>query len=95
MDLAAGVGEHLQHVVFRLAAGGHVGHGEAAALRPGLLPARFGGAEIVARRFGGGRFGQDGIGHAAAAIRLLVRGRVLTAAKQVGKSAPQSGMIPP
>ena len=70
VDLAAGVGEHLQHVVFRLAVGRHVRHGEAAALRPGALPARLGGAEIVARSVvgGGGPVGSGvgvhGVGHA-------------------------------
>ena len=52
VDLPAGIREHLQHVVFRLVVGRHVRHPEAAALGPGALPARFGLAEIVARRLG-------------------------------------------
>ena len=52
VDLPAGIREHLQHVVFRLVVGRHVRHAEAAALGPGALPARFGLAEVVARRLG-------------------------------------------
>ena len=65
VDLAAGIGKHLQHVVFRLAVRRHVCHAEAAAVGPCPLPFRFGGGEIVARarfwcrgllpRRGGGR----------------------------------------
>ena len=51
VDLAAGVGKHLQHVVFRLAvASARRRTREAAALVPHALPVRLGGGEIVARQ---------------------------------------------
>ena len=64
VDLPAGIREHLQHVVFRLVVGRHVCHTEASTLGPGALPARFGLAEIIARRLGrdGRRIGQT-FGH--------------------------------
>ena len=52
VDLPAGIGEHLQHVVFRLVVGWDVGHAEAAVFGPGALPARLSLAEIVARQIG-------------------------------------------
>ncbi len=60
MDLARGVREHLEHIVFRAGILRPVGDGEAGAVLPGLLPDGIGGAEVVAggqRHFGGGRFG--------------------------------------
>ena len=50
MDLAAGVGEHLQHIVFPRGFRRHIGHHEAGAVLPSLLPARLGSVEIVTRR---------------------------------------------
>ncbi len=47
VDLAAGIREHLQHVIFRLAVGGHVGDAERPALLPDPLPAGLRHAEIV------------------------------------------------
>ena len=82
VDLAAGIGEHLQHVVFRLAGGGHVRHAEAAALGPGALPSRLGRVEIVARlgrvevvaRLG--RVGVERSSAGAAAVRAsVIRGQ--------------------
>src|SRR6185312_12626608 len=54
VDLAAGVWEHLEHVVFWAAVGRHVLGAEAAARLPFTLPAWLRLAEIVARRLGGG-----------------------------------------
>ena len=42
MDLAAGVGEHLQHIVFLRALRRHIRHHKTGAIPPGLLPARLG-----------------------------------------------------
>src|SRR4051812_50196058 len=49
VDPAAGIREHLQHVVFWLAIGWDVGDAEAAVIRPRLLPPGFGGGEVVTR----------------------------------------------
>ena len=83
VDLAAGIGEHLQHVVFRLAVGRHVVHAEAAALGPGALPRRLGGGEIVARSGFGAALGRGAvdcvsfmagcIGRGGAAAQVLCR----------------------
>ena len=47
MDLARGVGEHFQHVVFRHARRRHIGHREDGVAVPCLLPARLGSGEII------------------------------------------------
>ena len=53
VDLAAGIREHFQHVVFRAAISRHVLRQEAGAGVPFRLPTRLGGTEIIARRVGG------------------------------------------
>ena len=56
MDLAAGIREHLQYIVFRLAIRRHIFHPEDAAGVPGLLPTRLGSLKIKTRGVGrGGR----------------------------------------
>ena len=50
MDLAAGVGEHLKHIVFLRADRRHIGHHKTGAILPCLLPARLGTREIITRR---------------------------------------------
>src|SRR5215472_3443554 len=55
VDLPAWVREHLQHVIFWPPVRGHVFDTKAAALGPGLLPARLGCPEVVAWPLGGAR----------------------------------------
>ena len=77
MQLAAGIGEHLEHVVFRPVRRRDVRHVEAAATVPGVLPARLSAAEVVARPGRGVGTGIHGRHRAVlgAAHRLLLPAR--------------------
>ena len=85
VDLAAGVGEHLQHVVFGPAVGGHVFDGEAAALGPGLLPARLGLGEVVAQIVG------RGIVHDAVCIVQMAAAASIARRDRLGEDALAAG----